>query len=1174
MASLIAIMNTKNFSLSSRSGFALIAVVSLMVLLSLLSVGLLSLSSVVLRSGNTTAAQTEARANARMALQMAIGQLQRTVGRDQRVTAPASLAGADYPEQWTGTWRTGEERDGSLLPAVGYGEEWGTTQSFKDRREVITGWRQEWFLEPLVTQGLGAGSGPSVLIAGAAEGAPAIEVPLLEVGETGGLAWWTDDRSQRVSVAAGRNAATAGAEAFASAPRYDPEVLSSVEGWERDSFRDNRERVLTVTDQTLALSTGQARLDSQSRAVARSYGLFTDPVFGGLRGDLSRFVSSESDVVGRVESLGLAGIDSSASLLPGNFHDTSGPKWQRFRSWFQLLRGNSEGTLAGRRTGNTRVARKAYGGEGHSLDAMASLEQPVHPMVVDVGFHWDFTPQDERATSLFCHVFPRVSLWNPYNAPLRSEPLVILMPKHIDSGGGLSVEVENRGRSEIIPSVVRGWGEQFQTPGSPNENYFMFTIEATTFEAGECLVFTPRITGESRMQPYDDRLISRNVLTASQPVGSENFTLSLPSRNAALQQALVRRGTVTRYISSPWDSQNFQSSLHWNPKPFLLKQGQAGNISSREVMSNADFATLQRLYVNDGGAGENFFAGGGRRAAYIRTAPGWNNGPENNGSEWATFASNPNRQPPRRWHYRVHLSWLDDIEELRVVGRINNPQPPYQAAVMADWNPIASVVCRTPSSYLREHFDLHVGPWYRCKAAHDAHGGLQNWGVFIDGRARGCPNGNPLDFATQLSFPVIDLPAQDLPLQSLGQLRHAPLSPWLWHPLRVVGNSRPSLHAASDETVLPSLARTRNPWDRTVVQTDRVFDDLVQSDDHDDVLLYDISHGVNRHLWDSYFASSWEEGSARDQTALPNSLYRPHPTLRPSAEARSLAERESELSFWLPAYLLVNEGAFNVNTLSVESWQGFLGGLKDVERATANGQTMSALHPFSRLRQPPEEAGIWGGGVGLDDSQVALLAESLVEIIRERGPFLGVADFVNRRLSQDEAQSRAGALDEAIRRASLRSEEGGNSLATASDRDSLVPSNQRLTQAHNAEWILDGASGILDQGDLLEPLGGLLCARGDTFRVRATGIAREASGRILAQAYCEAVVVRSSEYVQAGDISGQGSGQERNSALTPPYLTSEDSAILLANPELSSVNSQFGRRFEVLDFRWLAASEV
>ncbi|MFC0016638.1 hypothetical protein [Roseibacillus persicicus] len=1145
----------------------------MMVLLSLLALGLLGLSAMVLRGREANSAQLEARANARLALQMAIAQLQRTAGPDQRVTASAAFAGNGYPEQWTGVWRTGEEVDGSLMPAVGYGSDWGTTKSFKDRRESVTSWRSDWFLEPLVTNVSNSSPEAVSSLASATDSLPAVEVPLLGIGQSGALGWWTDDRSQRTSVAPGRNADSVGEEAFASAPRHDSGALVE-EKWETDFFRDSHERELTVTDQSLALAASTSPLPAQSQAVARSYGLFTDSVFGGLKGDLTRFVESEGQVFGRDEELGLAGIDASASMLSEKFHESSGPKWQRLRSWFQLSRTGSSSGLTSMEAENTRVARKAFGGEGYSVDAMASLEQPVHPMVVDAGFHWDFTPEDETGSSFYCHIYPRVSLWNPYNTQLTSEPMVILMPKHIDSGGGLSVEVSLRGQVEIIPTVVRGWGEQFRTAGSPTEHYFMFTIEPTTFEAGECLVFTPKVNARVGMQPYDDRVVSRNILTANQPVGPENFTLSLQSRNSLLQQRLARGATVTRYISTPWDSQNYQNALHWNPKPFLLKQGTAGNMTSRDVMTRESHATLQRLYVNDGGAGEDYFAESGKRAGYIRMYPGWSNDAENNGSEWGTFASNPNRHPPRRWHYRVHLSWLDDIEELRVVGRINNPQPPYEAAVMADWNPIASVVCRTPSTYLREHFDLHVGPWYRCKAAHDAHGGLQNWGVFIEGKARGCPNANPLDFASELAFPVIDLPSRNLPLQSLGQLRHAPLSPWLWHPLRIVGNSRPSLHATADETSLPTIAQTRNPWTRTVVQTDAVFDDLVQSDDHKDVLLYDISHEVNRRLWDSYFASSWEEDFDEELNKLPNALYRPHPTLRADKDLMETGSGRQALSFWLPAYLLVNEGAFNVNTLSTESWLAFLSGMKDVSRPSSNGQEMAASHPFSRFRQPLEESGFWGGGVGLDDSQLSTLSSALVEVVRERGPFLGVSDFVNRRLSKDETQSRAGALDEAIQRASLRYEEGRDFLNMATDQDSAVPPRQRLTQEHNAEWLLDGAPGILEQSDILEPLGGTLCARGDTFRIRATGISKDESGRILAQVYCEATVVRSPEYLLAGDLTEPGSSTEPNSALLRPYLENESDSTLQANPDMHPLNLKYGRRFEVLDFRWLTPSEI
>ena len=70
-------------------GFALVVTLSLMILLTLIAVGLLSLSAVSLRSSSQGVAQAEAQANARMALMLAIGELQKQLGPDQRVSMTA-----------------------------------------------------------------------------------------------------------------------------------------------------------------------------------------------------------------------------------------------------------------------------------------------------------------------------------------------------------------------------------------------------------------------------------------------------------------------------------------------------------------------------------------------------------------------------------------------------------------------------------------------------------------------------------------------------------------------------------------------------------------------------------------------------------------------------------------------------------------------------------------------------------------------------------------------------------------------------------------------------------------------------------------------------------------------------------------------------------------------------
>ncbi|MGB2429464.1 MAG: hypothetical protein ACPIGG_08250, partial [Akkermansiaceae bacterium] len=75
-------------------GFALVATVSMMVLLTLVALGMLSLSTIEQRSsGENEENMRIARANARMALMIALGELQEAAGPDQRVTATASILG-------------------------------------------------------------------------------------------------------------------------------------------------------------------------------------------------------------------------------------------------------------------------------------------------------------------------------------------------------------------------------------------------------------------------------------------------------------------------------------------------------------------------------------------------------------------------------------------------------------------------------------------------------------------------------------------------------------------------------------------------------------------------------------------------------------------------------------------------------------------------------------------------------------------------------------------------------------------------------------------------------------------------------------------------------------------------------------------------------------------------
>ena len=95
--------------------------------------------------------------------------------------------------------------------------------------------------------------------------------------------------------------------------------------------------------------------------------------------------------------------------------------------------------------------------------------------------------------------------------------------------------------------------------------------------------------------------------------------------------------------------------------------------------------------------------------------------------------------------------------------------------------------------------------------------------------------------------------------------------------------------------------------------------------------------------------------------------------------------------------------------------------------------------------------------------------------------------------------------------------------------------------------------GWVRQADILRPIAPILSARDDTFTIRAYGDSREGRTKIIARAWCEVVVQRKADYVDPADP-----------AAVAPFSAKMTSA----------ANKRFGRRYDIVSFRWLDEKEM
>ena len=384
------------------------------------------------------------------------------------------------------------------------------------------------------------------------------------------------------------------------------------------------------------------------------------------------------------------------------------------------------------------------------------------------------------------------------------------------------------------------------------------------------------------------------------------------------------------------------------------------------------------------------------------------------------------------------------------------------------------------------------------------------------------------------------------PMQSLAQLRHANGAsigsiPYVTYS---IGESR--AHPA-----LPSDVASYKPdTSRTVL---------------------DHSWLANDQLWDRYWFSTlatlegmmYSGSSAVKLNDLASDFFagnRQLPNVRNTAyisagrPAKDIAAAAVNANGRQSAAYMLTAGGFNVNSTSVPAWIAVLSGLTDCnvplasgpDEAVPNGALVIRMRrPVLGLQVGSGKDLLWNSYRTLQAAEVKLLAEKIVAQVRARGPFLSMAEFVNRRLGPAGDLSNNGALQAALNQSNLNACMEAN--ATRIVAGDVAKYGWQCPDAVTGNTGA-GAPGEISQGDILSSIGSFATVRSDTFRIRACGEARDASGKVTARTWCEATVQRVPEYVDATDLP------EAN-ASTP-------------------ANINFGRQFKVLAFRWLSDSEI
>jgi hypothetical protein len=1140
-----------------------VVTLSLMILLTVIAVGLLSLSAISLRSSSNGEASARAFANARLAVMLAVGELQKEAGDDRRITANASILSETGPQpNLTGVWSSwslnAAAQPEQATPAAVYSEQktklfrsWlvssPTPQALRSRDWAETKSDPKWV------------SLFSIRRNGFDLAAQSVPLPM------GGIAWAVsqENTKAKINVAGPENAV---ADNVALQVQHRPSLaLSKTLKQPAKEWNLRANRLLSFSqvalDPDLAAADPAVSATSAASHTVHAQGLLTDAVRGGLKTDLSLgFELGDSDFA-KASWDGVpnpfrtphkeAGFTSPASYdgqqalfrpltdnpivssktnygvasLSFRFYAAAVPTFDHLRSFYRVshhLYGGASPIVAERGADHVAAvtdpaANKTYLAPNNpppGEKSVLSIRPVLNRMIYLLSSNLDAQDQVQLV------ITPVISLWNPYNTRLEIEGAVAY--PWMDLPFQLIWERKSANEPVVTEPIgmADAMGKQFEARGQSRQVDPYFFCEMTAngdgntskpiqFEPGEVRVFYPA---------------SSTPVTFKRLGSNAERTLRLrPAEDIA---GVNKRG-------------GFQVSMQ-------QADGLANHGLAKYKVKKTDQirVSLKDISLTNSGKGQYHYFVSLEDAARIKNPSDSTRGQVITDVQILNLISAQNSvTSPWRTYDELKTGAPVPFGVIETFHRTANTSIGGQAVADLIYttnprNPSINHQLANGSFTVAPHFQstLRSTPSFDDAIQTSFDGRKSFWGPSHSS------SGKP-------QLPFFEIPRQ--PLLSLAAFQHADLSSSTFAPAHQFGNSWASAYIIRDKTGLLKPGASQLP----------------------EVPIYDSIYLTNEALWDSCFFSgaaprlqpanngkpsnAWDQPIANIQQSLKEVVtgFVASPLEQPLANSRmrlrtggttneELVKRLLEPAGCtrIAAHLTV-DGAFNVNSTDVEAWTAQLSALRgksfDVEGGSPPSADVTAL---PRFRHPTGKSNDnWNGFRTLTDAQIRTLAENLVKEIRARGPFLSLSEFVNRRV-EDSELGKSGAIQAAIEADKLN--ESARQSPFTTDKYPVE------SQSNIIKDTGVGIPGFLTQADVLQPLAPVITCRSDTFTIRGYGEAKDAAGKVVARAWCEAVVQRTPDFVDPTNAA--------------------DAAIA----SLSTVNQTFGRRFEIISFRRVPATEI